>query len=145
VDYRHLEIEKRDHIAIVTLDRPEKLNALNGRLMRELIHVSESFADDTRTRAVIFTGRGKHFCAGADLSGGTGNAGASEDDGGPDLSTRLGLRRSQRFGPNMLRSRRSTRSPSQPSTAERWVAAPASSRPVTSGSAPKARSAAIPR
>jgi enoyl-CoA hydratase len=103
VDYRHLEIEKRDHIAIVTLDRPEKLNALNGRLMRELIHVSESFADDTRTRAVIFTGRGKHFCAGADLSGGVGNAGVSDDDD-PDVSSRLALRRSQRFGPNMLRA-----------------------------------------
>jgi enoyl-CoA hydratase/carnithine racemase len=98
MEYQHLQLEKRGHVATVLLDRPEKLNALNDRLMREITHAAESFADDTETRVVIFAGRGKHFCAGADLSAGAGSG------GGPDLSTRLGLRRSLRLGPNLLRA-----------------------------------------
>lgn len=55
------------HIAIVRFNRPDRLNALSRAFMRDLIDCAESFRDDTDTRAVIFTGNGRHFSAGADL------------------------------------------------------------------------------
>ena len=68
MDYKHLTIEHRGHTAIVTLNRPEKLNALSTDLMKEIKEVAESFQEDVDTRVVIFTGAGKHFSAGRDLS-----------------------------------------------------------------------------
>lgn len=66
--YEHLLIERRDdHIAIVTLNRPDQLNTLNSTLMRELEKVTEEFQMDTETRVVIFTGAGRYFCSGVDL------------------------------------------------------------------------------
>ncbi|KKK44691.1 MAG: putative enoyl-CoA hydratase echA8, partial [Candidatus Lokiarchaeum sp. GC14_75] len=68
MEYKHLLIEKRDdHIAIVTLNRPDQLNTLNSTLMREIEHLTEEFQEDTETRVVIFTGAGKYFSGGADL------------------------------------------------------------------------------
>jgi enoyl-CoA hydratase/carnithine racemase len=67
--YEHLIVEKRDdHIAIVKLNRPEKLNSLSRALMEEIIQVTEDFHKDIETRVVIFAGAGKHFSAGADLT-----------------------------------------------------------------------------
>jgi enoyl-CoA hydratase/carnithine racemase len=68
MDYKLLTIEHRDHTAIVTLNRPEKLNALSGDLMKEIKDVAESFQEDVDTRVVVFTGAGKHFSAGRDLT-----------------------------------------------------------------------------
>ncbi len=69
MEYKNLIIEKReDAIAIVTLNRPKKLNALSTPLMSEIEHVAEEFHTDTETRVVIFTGAGKLFSAGRDLS-----------------------------------------------------------------------------
>jgi enoyl-CoA hydratase/carnithine racemase len=68
MDYKYLTISHQDHTAIVTLNRPEKLNALSIDLMREIKKVAESFQEDVDTRVVIFTGAGKHFSAGRDLS-----------------------------------------------------------------------------
>ncbi|GAB4335004.1 MAG: enoyl-CoA hydratase/isomerase family protein [Candidatus Abyssubacteria bacterium] len=66
--YEHLTVERRGHIAIVTLNRPERLNALSTALMREIEKLTEEFQDDLQTRVVIFTGAGKHFSAGRDLA-----------------------------------------------------------------------------
>ena len=70
LEYENLIVERREdlHIAIVTFNRPEKLNTLNRALMKDIERVTEEFHDDTETRVVIFTGAGKSFCAGADLS-----------------------------------------------------------------------------
>jgi enoyl-CoA hydratase/carnithine racemase len=59
-----------DGIATVTLDRPEKLNAFNTQMMRDLIDVFDVTDADDAVRCVIVTGAGRAFCAGADLSGG---------------------------------------------------------------------------
>ncbi len=67
--YENLTVERRGHVATVTFERPEKANALNAPLIEEIEQVALSFRDDARTRVVIFTGAGKHFSSGADLTG----------------------------------------------------------------------------
>jgi enoyl-CoA hydratase/carnithine racemase len=66
-DYEFLEVERKQHIATVYLNRPAQANALNSQIMSEIEQVSHGFLDDEQTRVVIFAGRGKHFSAGADL------------------------------------------------------------------------------
>lgn len=65
--YEFLEIEKTGHVATVWLNRPDRLNALSRDVMLEIEDAARSFLGDEETRVVIFAGRGKHFCAGADL------------------------------------------------------------------------------
>lgn len=65
--YRFLEITRKDHIAIVTLNRPDDFNALSSDLMTEIEQASRRFLDDETSRVVVFRGAGKHFSAGADL------------------------------------------------------------------------------
>lgn len=68
MDCEHLTVERRGEIATVTLNRPEKLNALSLDLMSEIEKTALEFRDDVETRVVIFTGAGKHFSAGRDMS-----------------------------------------------------------------------------
>ncbi|UCD57912.1 MAG: enoyl-CoA hydratase/isomerase family protein [Candidatus Hydrogenedentota bacterium] len=67
MDYENIVVERRNQIALVTLNRPENLNALSIDLMKEIEKVTEEFQEDVQTRAVVFTGAGKHFSAGRDL------------------------------------------------------------------------------
>ena len=67
MEYESLSVERRDHIAIVTLNRPAKLNALSINLRNELENVVGEFREDTDTRVVVFTGAGDNFSAGIDL------------------------------------------------------------------------------
>ena len=66
--YKHLTIEKNHYVATVTFNRPQKLNALNVQLMHEIIAMTEFFREDVDTRVAIFTGAGKCFSAGLDLT-----------------------------------------------------------------------------
>ncbi len=64
--YQHLIItQPQAHIALITLNRPDHANALSAALAQEVAHCFGALPHDTR--AVIITGAGKHFCAGADL------------------------------------------------------------------------------
>ncbi len=65
--YKTLEVTREQGVAVVTLDRPP-VNALNAEMRSEIIEVFDSFNDDETTRCIVLTGRGKAFCAGADLS-----------------------------------------------------------------------------
>jgi 2-(1,2-epoxy-1,2-dihydrophenyl)acetyl-CoA isomerase len=67
--YECLLYEVSDHIATVTLNRPDKLNAINGRLREELNEVCREVYTDDDVRVVIFTGAGRGFCSGADVTG----------------------------------------------------------------------------
>ena len=69
-EYTQIRYEVSDSIATVTLARPEKMNAFTGVMMRELLDVFDVIDADDAVRAVIDTGDGKAFCAGADLSSG---------------------------------------------------------------------------
>ena len=65
-----VEYEKKGGIAYVTLNRPDKLNAMNEQMHQELGRVWEDFRDDPDLRVAILSGNGRCFSAGADLSGG---------------------------------------------------------------------------
>ncbi len=67
--YHDLIFDKQDHIATVTLNRPERLNALNKSLQQETVAVCSEIRNDDDVWAVIVTGAGRGFCSGADLSG----------------------------------------------------------------------------
>ena len=67
--YENILREDRDGIAFVTVNRPDKLNALNNATIGELLHAFDAVAADDRVRAAILTGAGdKAFVAGADIS-----------------------------------------------------------------------------
>ncbi len=72
--------EKRDLIAILTLNRPEKLNALSRELVAELVEAFEAIAQDDQVRAVVLTGSGRAFSAGADLGGPRGEHGRTVEE-----------------------------------------------------------------
>jgi enoyl-CoA hydratase len=67
MNYENLLVERHGHIAVVKLNRPDRLNALGIDLMQDIERVTEEFREDLETRVVVFTGQGKHFSAGADL------------------------------------------------------------------------------
>lgn len=95
--YRHVRIERDHHVALVTLHRPEKLNALNADLMNELVEAAAEFHMDEETRVVIFTGAGPCFSAGVDLTD-------SEYIGRMESASDLMKSRLLRVGPRMIRA-----------------------------------------
>jgi 2-(1,2-epoxy-1,2-dihydrophenyl)acetyl-CoA isomerase len=69
-----IRVERRDGLVTITLDRPEKKNALNGQSWMELDRAFAEIAANPSDRALILTGSGGNFSAGADLSGGSGKS-----------------------------------------------------------------------
>lgn len=70
MDFTQIRLAVADGIATITLSRPDKLNAFTGTMMTELIAAFDATDADDAVRAVIVTGDGRAFCAGADLSAG---------------------------------------------------------------------------
>ena len=68
--YTALDLDIRDNIAWITLNRPEQYNALNAAMAKELLDVANRCGTDKRVRAAVLTGTGnKAFCAGGDIGG----------------------------------------------------------------------------
>src|SRR5438128_11521994 len=95
--FAEIRYEVADGVALVTLARPEKLNAVTATTLGELVDAFDAADADDTVRAVIVTGAGRAFCAGADLSAGgaTFDRAARPDrpqvppgaDGQPDLAS----------------------------------------------------------
>lgn len=68
MDYKTLIVEKENRIFTITLNRPEKLNAMNADMNTELMQVIKEAQQDSEARVVIFTGTGRGFCSGADVA-----------------------------------------------------------------------------
>lgn len=65
--YEQITSERRDHVALVTLNRPDRLNAWTPRMSRELWEAFEAANAEPEIGAIVVTGAGKGFCAGADV------------------------------------------------------------------------------
>ena len=74
MDFEQILYEKSDGVATITLNRPERMNAFTDVMLREWAAALEDARLDRDVRAVIVTGAGRGFCAGADLRGGSGIA-----------------------------------------------------------------------
>lgn len=68
--FETLLYEIEDRVLTITLNRPDKLNAFNNTMRNEMITALDHADADDEVRAIIFTGAGRAYCAGADLSGG---------------------------------------------------------------------------
>jgi len=68
--YETLLYELDEGVLTITFNRPDKLNAFNGTMRNEIIDALDHADADDNVRAIIFTGAGRAYCAGADLSGG---------------------------------------------------------------------------
>jgi enoyl-CoA hydratase/carnithine racemase len=89
MDFQDIIYDVSEGIATITLNRPDKMNAFTGRMMHEIISALDLTDADDNVKAVIFTGAGRAFCAGADLSSG----GATFSKGGSDIQTKQGVPR----------------------------------------------------
>ena len=89
MDFQDILLDIKDGIATITLNRPDKLNAFTGRMMYEIIAALDITDADDDVKVVIFTGAGRAFCAGADLSSG----GDTFAKGGSDVQTKQGVPR----------------------------------------------------
>ncbi len=93
--YEQITYEVTNSVAILTMNRPDKLNAFTGKMLSEMLDALDRVDNDDNVRALIITGAGRGFCAGADLSGGdrTFSSGVKpgefDRDGGGLLTLRL--------------------------------------------------------
>jgi enoyl-CoA hydratase/carnithine racemase len=89
MDFHDIILDVSDGIATITLNRPDKMNAFTGRMMHELISAFDATDANDDVKAVVVTGAGRAFCAGADLSSG----GDTFAKGGSDVKTPQGIPR----------------------------------------------------
>ena len=69
-DFESLKTSIANKVLTVSFNRPDKMNTFSGQMLRDILDVLDEAEKDDDIRAVIFTGSGKAFCAGADLSSG---------------------------------------------------------------------------
>ena len=65
--YEQIVTEQRDRVLLLTLNRPEKLNAWTPQMMAEMVSAIGEANDDSGVGAIVVTGAGRGFCAGADI------------------------------------------------------------------------------
>jgi len=100
MSYQTLTVERRDHVAHLTLNRPQALNAMNRQLVTDLRAFFTALPEDRDTRVVILRGAGRAFCAGLDLKE------QAQGDDDPTGSIQGGLRAQRRISELVLMMRR---------------------------------------
>lgn len=78
--YETVSYERRGDVAVITLNRPDKLNAIDAALRRDVHAAFEAARADDAVRAAVLTGAGRGFCSGADLTGPAPAAAASQNE-----------------------------------------------------------------
>lgn len=87
MDFQEILYSVDGPVATITLNRPDKMNAFTNRMLKEMIAAFDATDADDAVRAVIVTGAGRAFCAGADISGG----GETFAKGGSDVAAKSGV------------------------------------------------------
>jgi enoyl-CoA hydratase/carnithine racemase len=87
--YTQILYDVKNHVATITLNRPEQMNAFTNVMLHEMLDALERVDADDAVRVLVVTGAGRAFCAGMDLSGG----GDTFADGGSDVATASGINR----------------------------------------------------
>ena len=82
MSYETLLYEVSEHVATITFNRPEKMNTWNAQVASELSEAMLKANTDDEVRAIVLTGAGRAFCAGADLEGGGDTFANRDEDGG---------------------------------------------------------------
>ena len=68
IEYREILFEVSDPVAVITLNRPEALNALTDRMLAEIRHALAAAEQDERVVGIVLTGAGRGFCPGMDMN-----------------------------------------------------------------------------
>lgn len=89
--------EVTDGVAVMTLNRPESLNAMNPEMLGTMYKIAQQAADDPAVRCVVVTGAGRGFSAGGDVKGMGGNGGAGTPMNAPVLTGAAALREQEEF------------------------------------------------
>jgi 2-(1,2-epoxy-1,2-dihydrophenyl)acetyl-CoA isomerase len=94
--FEHIALERTDHLAVITLQRPDRLNAINRQMAQELHDVLDLLAGEfPAIRVVVITGAGRGFCSGYDVGdmparmAEGGDRGPNSPDEGPSITMRL--------------------------------------------------------
>jgi len=87
-----LLVERDGHVAVVTLNRPERLNAITGPMLDAFSRALVELDDDAGVRVVVITGAGRGFCAGLDLQDQASGQGLGQGDGIGAATQRFNLR-----------------------------------------------------
>ena len=93
MDYEPIRVERRDGVSLVTLDRPDRLNAWTPKMSVELAHAVAAANADSEIGAIALTGAGRGFCAGADMDATFGTRLAGRDPGDDTAEGQGGLPR----------------------------------------------------
>ena len=93
--FESLLLDKKDHVAVLTLNRPSRLNAISQIMVEELMEALQNVARDNDVRVLIITGAGRAFCAGHDMGEGGGQA--ISGHAGTEAQARQEVRRGQRL------------------------------------------------
>lgn len=80
--YEQILVDRKDRVGVITLNRPDRLNAWTDQMGGELREAIEAFNQDRSVGAVVLTGAGRAFCAGADIRGWDRQIREAEGDGG---------------------------------------------------------------
>ena len=82
MDYEQTTFEQRGSVGIITLNRPERLNAWTDRMQEEMKDAVSNCNADPNISAIVFTGAGRAYCAGADIGGWQKNLDSGDSSGG---------------------------------------------------------------
>ena len=90
MNYQTIILEKKENVAIITLNRPERLNALNVQMRQELFSALDDVDKDDEMRVLVLTGAGRGFCSGGDVGGMVGSTERGTDTTGGTEEMRQG-------------------------------------------------------